>query len=144
MISLLIRSYTRQPFRDYNLLTCPTTVAHMEQIRKGSYIGSRSWRSLPSQSSQLHPCLRIDWTLSIPKILNSCMWDHDFPVGIAPAEDEQALPTRHYAPVEDALCFCFLLSKPCHDARLKDIRQKTKVICLSLFQDKQHEPSFKP
>jgi hypothetical protein len=37
------------------------------------------------------------------------MWDHDFLAGIAPAEDEQALPTRHFAPVEDALCFCFLL-----------------------------------
>ena len=36
------------------------------------------------------------------------MWDHDFPAGIAPAEDEQALPTRHFAPVEDALCFRFL------------------------------------
>ena len=43
-------------------------------------------------------------------ILNSCMWDHDLPAGIAPAEDEQALPTRHFAPVEDALLFCFLLS----------------------------------
>ena len=38
------------------------------------------------------------------------MWDHDLPAGIAPAEDEQALPTRHFAPVEDALLFCFLLS----------------------------------
>ena len=37
------------------------------------------------------------------------MWDHDFPAGIAPAEDEQALPTRRFAPVEDALLFCFLL-----------------------------------
>ena len=33
------------------------------------------------------------------------MWDHDFPAGIAPAEDEQALPTRHFAPVEDAPYF---------------------------------------
>ena len=33
------------------------------------------------------------------------MWDHDFPAGIAPAEHEQALPTRHFAPVEDARCF---------------------------------------
>jgi hypothetical protein len=31
-------------FETYNLLTCPTTVAHVEQIRKGSYIGSRRWR----------------------------------------------------------------------------------------------------
>ena len=38
------------------------------------------------------------------------MWDRDLPAGIAPAEDEQAFPTRHFAPVEDALCFCFLLS----------------------------------
>ena len=35
------------------------------------------------------------------------MWDRDLPAGIAPAEDEQALPTRqlHFAPVEDAPCF---------------------------------------
>ncbi len=38
------------------------------------------------------------------------MWDHDFPAGIAPAEDEQALPTRHFAPVEDALCFVSYLT----------------------------------
>ena len=31
------------------------------------------------------------------------MWDHDLPVGIAPTEDEQALPTNILAPVEDAL-----------------------------------------
>ena len=31
-------------FETYNLLTCPTTVSHVEQIRKGSYIGSRRWR----------------------------------------------------------------------------------------------------
>ena len=31
------------------------------------------------------------------------MWDRDLPAGIAPAEDEQAFPTRHFAPVEDAL-----------------------------------------
>ena len=33
------------------------------------------------------------------------MWDRELPAGIAPAEHEQALPTRHFAPVEDALCF---------------------------------------
>ncbi len=33
------------------------------------------------------------------------MWDHNFPAGIAPAEDEQALLTKHFAPVEDAPFF---------------------------------------
>ena len=33
------------------------------------------------------------------------MWDRDLPAGIARAEDEQAFPTSHFAPVEDALCF---------------------------------------
>ena len=56
-----------------------------------------------------HVCISIRFSL-FQLILNSCMWDHDLPAGIAPAEDEQALPTRHFAPVEDAILFCFLLS----------------------------------
>jgi hypothetical protein len=31
-------------FKTYSLLTSPTTVAHVEQIRKGSYIGIKRWR----------------------------------------------------------------------------------------------------
>jgi hypothetical protein len=55
-----------------------------------------------------HVCVSIGFS-QFQMIPNSCMWDHDLPAGIAPAEDEQALPTRHFAPVEDALCFSFLL-----------------------------------
>jgi hypothetical protein len=53
-------------FETYNLLICPTTVAHVEQIRKGSYIGSRRWRIAVSRLSQLHPCLHINPTLTLP------------------------------------------------------------------------------
>ena len=56
-----------------------------------------------------HVCISIRFSL-FQMILNSCMWDHDLPAGIAPAEDEQALPTRHFCPSGGCSLFSFLLT----------------------------------
>ena len=56
-----------------------------------------------------HVCISIRFS-QFQMILNSCMWDHDLPVGIAPTEDEQALPTRHFCPSGGCSLFSFLLS----------------------------------
>ncbi len=67
MISLLIRPLMHTTyFETYNLLTCPTTVAHVEQIRKGSYIGSRRWRIAAIGIVTAAPMSAYNPTLTLP------------------------------------------------------------------------------
>jgi len=67
MISLLIRlSMHTTYFETYNLLTCPTTVSHVEQIRKGSYIGSRRWRIAAIGIVTAAPMPAYNPTLTLP------------------------------------------------------------------------------
>ena len=53
-------------FETYNLLTCPTTVSLMEQIRKGSYIGSRRWRVAAISIVTAAPMPAYNLTLTLP------------------------------------------------------------------------------
>ena len=62
-----------------------------------------------NRRSCTHVCVSIGLS-RFQMILNSCMWDHDFPVGIAPTEDEQALPMRHFCPSGGCSLFSFLLT----------------------------------
>ncbi len=71
-----------------------------------------------------HVCVSIGFS-QFQMIPNSCMWDHGLPAGIAPAEDEQAFSTRHFAPVEDALLFCFLISYSMYPNLLSMISELT-------------------
>ena len=71
-----------------------------------------------------HVCISIRFSL-FQMILNSCMWDHDFPVGIAPTEDEQALPTRHFCPSGGCSLFSFLLTYSAYPSLLSRICELT-------------------